>query len=428
MMTVAMPASEISQLLSVDEAIAIIDATPVLPRVVDLPLPGCLGLRLAEDLYADRDYPPADKSLMDGYAVRADDVARPPARLHVIGEVAAGGHFDGAIVAGQAVSIMTGAPLPNGADGVVPIEDTELEGQTVHVLRARDIRRYAARAGGDARKGDRVLPAGVRLEAGQLAVAATIGAAILKVHPAPRVAVLSTGDEVVPFDRSPSPSQVRSANNIMLTALLRRTGCRVADLGIVADRPELIRQALLKGMQLDALLVSGGMSMGRFDFVPRLLAEMGAQIRISKIRIKPGKPFIFATIDRRHTGAGEPMPDASIASTTAPLTAPCYIFGLPGNPVSAFVCTLRLVCRLLARLVGGAIRAMALGDTPLFVARERPARVLSARDHGMRRRASRSADGLERLRRCLHPREGQRADPPARECSARAGRRSRRFA
>jgi len=329
-----------SDLMTVAQAVAILDAQAVHPRRVRRALLEAQGLRLAHDLHADRDYPPFDKSLMDGYAVRCADLAAGMMRLHVIGEVAAGVAPTGAINPGQTMAIMTGAPLPPGADGVVPVEQIrreEVDGeQVVHVLHAGSPNRYIARTGSDVLRGTVVLRAGQALEAAQLAVAASIGAAELDVYAAPRVGVLATGDELVPPDHEPGPAQIRNSNTPMLIALLRRMGCDVTDLGTAVDEPEAIRRDIVRGSALDALFITGGMSMGEYDYVPRILGELGVELKITKLRIKPGKPFLFGVANR----------------DTPP---PCFIFGLPGNPVSGFVCTVRLASRLLIRLAGGGV-------------------------------------------------------------------------
>jgi molybdopterin molybdotransferase len=192
--------------------------------------------------------------------------------------------------------------------------------------------RYIARCGSDVKAGTMVLQKGTRLRAAQLAVAASVGAAKVRVFAKPRAAVLATGDELVAVDQTPGKAEIRNSSNIMLTALLRRIGCDVVDLGQVKDDPNLIREAILTGMKrADVMLVTGGMSMGEYDYVPRVLGELGMELKITKLRIKPGKPFVFATGD-----VGDRF----------------FVFGLPGNPVSAFVCALRLASRLLLRLGG----------------------------------------------------------------------------
>lgn len=323
---------DVSNLMTVERATAIIDATTVRPRVVRTNLAECLGLFLAEDLECDRDVPPFDKSLMDGYAVRAGDVQTVPRELVVVGSVAAGESAVSILQSGQAMSIMTGAPLPAGADAVVPVEATEIIGGSNRVL-IREMTgggRFIARRGSDAAGGSVALKSGTRLGPTQIAVAASVGAAVVPVFGPPSVAVLGTGDELVGPDRTPIGSQIRSCNNAMLMALLRRFPCRATDLGLVLDEPAAIEDKIKLGISHDILLVTGGMSMGERDFVPEILRRLGGDLKITKLRIKPGKPFVFAEFE-----GGK------------------FAFGLPGNPVSAFVCTVCLVSRLLMRMAGG---------------------------------------------------------------------------
>ena len=345
---------DVAKLLSVTEAVAVIDATAVAPRVARVPLGEAAGLRLAQDVVADRDYPPFAKSLMDGYAVRAADVsgasAARPIDLRVVGEVAAGAEPTRAVTAGEAVAIMTGAPLPAGADGVVPVEDVhKLDGadgqRRVRVLRADAPGRYVAARGSDCAADRVVIRRGTRLGPAHLAVAASVGAASVDVFGAPHVAVLGTGDELVPVEQTPGPAQIRNSNNVMLVALLRRLGCDVQDLGTAPDRPDAIRDKIMDGLRHDALFVTGGMSMGEYDYVPRILHEVGVDLRVTKLRIKPGKPFVFGMSERSEVRGQRSGSDAGPVRS--------FVFGLPGNPVSAFVCTLRLASRLLERLAGG---------------------------------------------------------------------------
>jgi molybdopterin molybdotransferase len=324
---------DVTDLLSVSQAIAIIDAADVRPVAVSAQLPKALGLRLAEAICADRDAPPFDKSLMDGYAVRCADVAQTPVELQVIGEVAAGRHAERLVGAGQAMAIMTGAPMPPGADGVVPVEETQVAGDMVRILRAASPQRLIARRGSDVSAGAGVLKVGDTIGAAQIAVAASVGAAHVRVWPRPRVAVLATGDELIAIDAAPGPAQIRNSNSPMLVSLLSRLGCDVVDLGVVVDDKEAIRRAISDSLRRhDVLVICGGMSMGRYDHVPPVLRELDVDLRITKLRIKPGKPFVFGVLQ---------------------VERPRYVFGLPGNPVSAYVCTLRLASRLLARLAGG---------------------------------------------------------------------------
>jgi len=341
---------DVSNLLSVSDAIKIIDALPVQTRSIELPLESAAGFRLAKDLRADRDFPDFDKSLMDGYAVRSADVSDAPVALEVIGELAAGGNSIGSVGANQAVAVMTGAPLPPGADAVVPVEQTDsparfaAAGGQVRILRSSAPGRCVAQRGSDCVRGAIVLPAGTKLSAAQIAVAAGIGAASVPVWDRPLCAVLATGNEIVAVDQMPSAAQIRNSNNPMLRALLARLGCPARDLGVVADDRELIAQAIANALRdSDVLFVTGGMSMGKYDYVPPILKELGGELKITKLAIRPGKPFVLGA-----------MPEGK------------YVVGLPGNPVSAYVCTLRLASRMLSRMGGGKpedfIRHLPLAD------------------------------------------------------------------
>ena len=320
---------DVSDLLTVAQAIEVIDGVHVTPRTLEVALADADGLVLAQDIRSDRDYPPFDKSLMDGYAVRCADLsAESQATLNLVGEIAAGSSAARGLAPGEVFAIMTGAPMPDGADGVVPVEDAEPSERRVRVLRSTTPGRFIAKRGSDVLCGATVLQAGTQLGPSQLAVAASVGAARVRAIAKPRAAVLATGDELVSVDQTPGPAQIRNSNSLMLVSLLKHLGCEVTDLGVVRDTPDAVRTALSDGMRFDVLFVTGGMSMGQHDYVPHTLAELGVDLRITKLRIKPGKPFVFGTKDGRS------------------------VFGLPGNPVSGFVCTVRLAARLLARLAG----------------------------------------------------------------------------
>jgi molybdopterin molybdotransferase len=342
-----------SDLISVPEALQIIDSVPVKPRTQRVHLEDAQGRRLAQDVVSDRDYPPFDKSLMDGYAVRCADVTTTPVELTVVGEIAAGLQPARPLGPREAFAIMTGAPIPQGADGVVPVEETvSNDSTTVQVLRAQGPDRFITKRGADCPAGSVVLKRGTKLEAAQLAVAASVGAAEVDVYPTPQAAVLSTGDELVSIGASPGPGQIRNSNNIMLSALLRRFGCDVTELGTARDEPATIRAALKKGLSFDVLFVSGGMSMGRYDFVPKILPELGVELKITKLRIKPGKPFVFGVSGQQAAGSRQHRAGTTgLPAPRSPLPA-SYVFGLPGNPVSSFVCTMRLCSRLIARMSG----------------------------------------------------------------------------
>jgi molybdopterin molybdotransferase len=324
---------DVSDLISVEQAMAIIDAAPVRPIVRQLPLGEALGLYLAEDLQSDRDAPPFDKSVMDGFAVRAGDTASAPRELTVVGQIAAGESAEIPFKAGETISIMTGAPLPPGADAVVPVEQTERLRRADRILirQPASAGQFIAKRGSDYPAGAGLLKTSVRLGPAQIAVAASIGAAPVAVYAPPSVAVVGTGDELVAPTEIPKASQIRSCNNPMLLSLLAGWPVQAFDLGLVPDDRTRIEAKIHAAMAHDVVLITGGMSMGERDYVPDILRKLGACLKITKLRIKPGKPFVFAE-----------MPGGKFA------------FGLPGNPVSAFVCTRILVSRLLMRMAGGA--------------------------------------------------------------------------
>jgi molybdopterin molybdotransferase len=355
----------VAGLMSVAQAIAVIDAEPVTPRIVSVPIEAVPGRRLATDVSADRDYPPFDKAVMDGFAIAAAAAAGDERK--VIGTVHAGESAAAALAAGDAMAVMTGAPLPAGTLAVAPVEFTTRINDRIRIDRAVNAGQAIARRGSDAAAGRVLLTAGTIIGPAQIAVLASVGLAMVPVFDRPRVAVMSTGDELIPIDQAPFGAQIRNSNSSMIVALLRSLGCDAVELGIVRDDLDVLRDAIDGGSQsihvgravpaatghggqcppyigFDALFVTGGMSMGERDFIPRLLVELGFESKIAKLRIKPGKPFMFATRgDRR-------------------------VFGLPGNPVSAFVCTLRLAARLLRRLGGGPAGGDLIGlklSTPL---------------------------------------------------------------
>jgi molybdopterin molybdotransferase len=328
----AMSEPAVNQLISVQRAIEILDQTLVHPRKVAVPLAEAAGMRLAADVTADGDYPPFNKALLDGFALRAADAAQPGAVLSVIDTIPAGVVGQTAVGPGQAAAIMTGAPMPAGADAVVAVEQTARDGDRVALRSAVRIGDAVARRGSDCAAGRVVLPTGARLTPAAIAVAASVGVARPLVFARPSVAVLSTGDELVEIDRQPTGAQIRNSNSCMLVALLQSLGCEVRNLGSVPDDPDQIRAAMADGLTTQALFVTGGMSMGERDYVPQLMRTLQLDLKITKLRIKPGKPFVLATSSM----PGNP-----------------FAFGLPGNPVSAFVCTLRLANRILTRLAGG---------------------------------------------------------------------------
>jgi molybdopterin molybdotransferase len=283
--------------------------------------PEVLGLVLAEDVASDLDMPPYDKSMMDGYAVLAADLTAGRAELQVIEEVTAGQVPRLPVRAGQATRIMTGAPLPEGADAVVMIERTTLTGGTTVRIDDRPPKpgQNIMRRGQEMRSGEVVLSKGVLLRPQELALLATVGRAKAQIVPAARLAVLSTGDEIVEAPAKPGPGQIRNGNGPMLMAQAARAGAVPTYLGIARDRLESLRPLVAEGLRADVFVLSGGVSAGKLDLVPDVLAESGAEAVFHKVTMKPGKPVFFGTRRQSSEALG-------------------LVFGLPGNPVSALVC------------------------------------------------------------------------------------------
>ena len=303
-------------LMSADDALArILDGVPRVPAV-QTPLLDALGLVLAEDIAADRDVPPFRNSAMDGYAVRGDDVASAPVELRVVGEVAAGGFPDREVGPGEAMRIMTGAPMPDGADTVVRVEDTDNASDVVTIGAATPKGMSIRQAGEDLRKGERVLEAGTVLRAAEIGLLASVGRARVRVRKRPRVAVFSTGDEIVDLDAPLERGQIRDSNRYTLASAVRAAGAEAWVRGIVPDSPDALRTALREGLAADAIVTSGGVSVGDHDHLKPVLAELGT-IDFWAIAIRPGRPLAFGEL----TDGDRRVP----------------IFGLPGNTVSALV-------------------------------------------------------------------------------------------
>ena len=307
----------------------------VLDRVARLasarvPLADAAGLVLAADVVAAEQVPPFANTAMDGFAVRAADVASVPVTLEVIGTVAAGSTLEGDVGPGQAARIMTGAPMPDGADAVVMVEKTTLDEAAGTVLIDLSVSEgnHVRRAGEDVEPGDLLFAAGTVLTAGHLGVLASVGVQEVECVRRPKVGVISTGDELVDDGRPLRPGEIRDSNRRTLLTLVAEAGWEAVDLGIAVDQPDAIRDAFTAGaVECDAILSSGGVSMGAFDYVKVVLDEIG-DMRWMQIAIKPAKPFAFGLIG----------------------TTP--VFGLPGNPVSSMV-SFELFARAAIGLMAG---------------------------------------------------------------------------
>lgn len=316
-------------------------------RVAPRPIPEtvalgeAVGRTLAQDIRADRDYPPFPRSARDGFAVRAADAAAPPARLRVLGETRAGEPSRFTVGPGQAVEIMTGAPAPDGADAVVMVEYSRRDGGDVILEQSIEPGRNIVPQGIEAAAGAVVLEAGTTLDYPQIALLASVGCAHVPVFRRPRVAILSTGDEVLPLEAAPESYQIRNSNAASLAAQVRRRGGEPLVLPIAPDRLPETRDLIRKGLEADILLLSGGVSMGKHDLVETALAELGVEILITQVKIQPGKPFVFGLAGERP------------------------IFGLPGNPVSTMV-TFEIFARgALEMLAGKAAPPLPFVEAPL---------------------------------------------------------------
>ncbi|MBI2150752.1 MAG: molybdopterin molybdotransferase MoeA, partial [Acidobacteria bacterium] len=279
-----------------------------------VPLSAAAGRILREDVFSDSDSPPFDKSIRDGFAVRFEDVAEIPAVLTVIGESRAGAGADAAVERGQCCEIMTGAPLPPGADSVVMVENTErVSASAVHILKSARENEGVLRRAAEARKGDKVLQTGRRIGLADLGLLAGTGKSAVVVSKKPRVAVIATGDELVEVRETPKSGQIRNSNSYTICAQAVEAGSEPLMLGIGRDNLEDLRIKIRQGLEYDVLIVSGGVSMGKYDLVENVFAEFGVEVLFDKIAMKPGKPTVFG-----HRGQ-------------------TYVFGLPGNPVSTIV-------------------------------------------------------------------------------------------
>lgn len=298
-------------LVDADEAAALVlERTPLL-GMETVSLADSVSRVLAEDLVAQSPLPAFPASAVDGYAVRAADGGQ---TLRVVGESAAGRPFSGALPPGAAARILTGGVVPDGADTVVMVEDVNVAGDRVTVPQGLRSGANLHKVGDDLRAGDRILSAGMQLGAAEIGIVAATGRPNLRVRRRPRVALMSTGDELVEVGRTPAPGQIPDSNRWALLAALREAGADVHLLGIAPDRPEPLRALVVDALRdADALVTSGGVSVGTHDLVKPLLESLGT-VHIGRVKLKPGKPFTFATLD-----------GGKVA------------FGLPGFPVSSLV-------------------------------------------------------------------------------------------
>ena len=321
------------KLISPEEALRTVLSNVRASKAERVALAGAAGRRLAQDIRGDRDQPPADRSAMDGYAVIAADVRRAPARLRLIGEVAAGSAARPRVRPGTCATILTGANLPSGADAVVQVEHTERQGQEIILHDSPKRGLNIRRRGEEAKRGDVLLPKGMLLGPAQIGVCAMVGRDRVKVHACPKAAVLCTGAEVRDVGERVAAHQLRDSNGPALLAAMAAQGFGGATRCIVHDDPGIIAARMKRALRTrSVLLVTGGVSVGRYDYVPEAVRRIGGRIRFHGVQMKPGKPQLYAT-----------LPGGK------------HIFGLPGNPVSVLTGFHELALPALRKLSGAPV-------------------------------------------------------------------------
>lgn len=315
------------QIMTFDEARQCVlrEVQPLRDRTEFVVVRESAGRILAEDIPADRDYPPFDRSARDGFAVRAADV---PGDLLVTGEVRAGEFFDGEVNAGSTVEIMTGAPLPRGANAVVMVEHVDRRENRVAISRSINEGENFTLRGTEAKHGEVVLRAGSKLGFAEIGLLAMVGRERVEVFQQPHVAILPTGDEIIEAGEKPLPHQIRNSNAWSLAVQVRRAGGTPEILPIARDSYESTRASIEHGLAADLLLLSGGVSAGKYDIVERVLADLGAKFFFTRVLIQPGQPLVFGAIGEK------------------------FFFGLPGNPASTMV-TFEIFARAAIERLGG---------------------------------------------------------------------------
>ncbi len=318
-------------MIPIHEAFQIIDRQTQPLAAENVGIDAAAGRVLAEDVRADSDLPPFDRSQMDGYAVRADDTADVPVKLKLVGESAAGSGWNGELGPGEAVRIMTGARLPNGADAVQKVELTRETGDSVEILEPTKRGRFLVARGQEVKDGDTVLEAGTRLTPKMVAPLASFGYRNVSVSRRPRLNILATGSEIVEIAEKPGRDQIRNSNSSMLLALAAGFYETAASMPIARDNITDLESGISKAAaNADVLVMTGGVSVGKYDLTKDVLRGLGAEIFFERVRLKPGKPTVFARLND------------------------CLVFGLPGNPVSAAVSFYLFVRRAMLRMQNAA--------------------------------------------------------------------------
>ena len=293
-----------------------------------IPVENSIGSVLQEDVYSKLEMPPFNKSAMDGYAINAGYIKKVPVRLKCIGLIQAGDNFRKKVNCGECVKIMTGAPIPDGTDSVVMVENTREVGKYVEMLKNVKKGKNVCFRGEDLKIGQKVLSKGIKISSSNISLLATIGRRFVRVIRTPRVAILNTGGEIVPSGKKLSKYKIYNANGPQLSALLTSDNIEPHSLGIAGDNTKELKGAIKKGLQNDILLISGGVSMGDYDLVPGILKSSGVRKIFHNVKIKPGKPLFFGK------------------------TGNTLVFGIPGNPVSNFLTYLIFIRPSIYRMMG----------------------------------------------------------------------------
>jgi molybdenum cofactor synthesis domain-containing protein len=342
-------------MIPISEAIEIIRREAVPLKAEKISLSEASGRVLAEDIVSDSDLPPFDRSQMDGFALLAADTKKTPVTLTLVGESAAGAGWHRTLTAGQAVRIMTGAPVPRGADAVQKLELAIDHGKTVEILEPVETGNFIVHKAAEIKKGETLFKSGELLNSGMLAALAAFGYAKVKVSGQPQMGILVTGSEIVPVDTKPKRDQIRDSNSTLLRSYAENCGAEVMVLSPVGDDPGKLKKAIAAATRaaknFDLLVISGGVSVGKYDFTKRVLQDLGAEVFFEKLSLKPGKPMVFGRLGKT------------------------LIFGLPGNPVSVAV-TFHLFVRTALMLMQSAAepelaRGNAVVNSKIKAAKER---------------------------------------------------------
>ena len=319
-------------MISVEEAFKQVVESVEPLEVVDRPLGESVGYTLAETIVAHMPLPPFDNSAMDGYALRVEDVAKAvketPVWLKLIGEVPAGSFFEKPLHPGEVVRIMTGAPVPSTANAVVKLEETRLRDGQVEIREPVTVGKHIRRKGEDVSVGQEVLRHGTTIRLQHLGLLASLGKNSVKVYRTPSVSVLTTGSELVAIGRPLLPGKIHNTNGLVLQKLLERMGIVLHDLGTVQDDPEHLKRLIEASPVSDFLIISGGVSVGKYDYVKEVLQELGMKTIFWRVAMKPGQPLLFGHLNQQ------------------------WVFGLPGNPISCVVCFLIFVRTAIQKMMG----------------------------------------------------------------------------